>query len=129
MKRILVIDDDVFARDFYRYLLCEDGFEVETAPDGEAGLARFDEGGFNLVILGIFCHGLGTPELVRRMDPEVSGVPLIAIFDTGPGMEFDPVHIALTVGASRSFPKSFDYRDLVEAVHDLTGEACGAARP
>lgn len=127
MKRILAIDDDLFAREFYRYLLEAEGWVVETAPTGEEGLARFREGGFDLVILGLFVHGLDGPGLVRELDPEVSGIPLVAIFDTDVPGAADPIHLALTLGADRAFPKSFDYRDLVEAVRELLAGAEAAA--
>ena len=39
-SRILVIDDEPDVREMLQFLLEEEGFHVETAPDGNSGLAR-----------------------------------------------------------------------------------------
>lgn len=51
--KILVVEDDQFLRDFYKDLLMGEGFMVDTAADGEEGLAKVKEGGWNLVLLDI----------------------------------------------------------------------------
>jgi len=51
MKRILLVDDHQLAREALKLLLEKEGYLVEEAEDGAAGLARIEEGhSFDLVI-------------------------------------------------------------------------------
>lgn len=53
-KRILIVDDDVYNRDFYTELLQDAGFAVETAANGEECLTQLQAPGrFDLVLLDI----------------------------------------------------------------------------
>src|SRR5262245_23851842 len=48
--RVLVIDDDPSVREVLGSLLASFGYDCQTAVNGRAGLARFDEGGWDLVL-------------------------------------------------------------------------------
>jgi two-component system alkaline phosphatase synthesis response regulator PhoP len=50
---ILVVDDEPYILRSLRYLLAREGYEVETASDGEEGLARVRETRPRLVFLDI----------------------------------------------------------------------------
>lgn len=52
-KKILIIEDDQFLRDLYKDLLTDEGYQVETAVDGDEGLMTMQKGGFDLVLLDI----------------------------------------------------------------------------
>jgi DNA-binding response OmpR family regulator len=52
-KRILIVEDDQFLREFYQELLQGEGFAVEVAPDGDIASAKLHEGNFDLVLLDI----------------------------------------------------------------------------
>src|SRR5437762_2330171 len=53
-KRILIVDDDVYNRDFYKELLLDAGFEVETAANGDECIARLQsDDRYDLVLLDI----------------------------------------------------------------------------
>lgn len=52
-KKILIVEDDQFLRDFYQELLSSEGYQVEVAEDGEKGLNKVREGGWSLVLLDI----------------------------------------------------------------------------
>lgn len=52
-KKILIVEDDQFLREFYQELLQAEGYEVDIAADGEAGFGKIKSGGFNLVLLDI----------------------------------------------------------------------------
>jgi DNA-binding response OmpR family regulator len=51
--KILIVEDDQFLRDFYHELLTSEGYQVDAAPDGEVGLQKITQGGWNLVLLDI----------------------------------------------------------------------------
>jgi DNA-binding response OmpR family regulator len=52
-KRILIVEDDQFLREFYQELLQTEGFFVDVAPDGEIAAQKVHQGGFDLVLLDI----------------------------------------------------------------------------
>jgi len=40
MKKVLIIEDDQIVANIYRHKFCSEGYEVEVALDGEAGMQR-----------------------------------------------------------------------------------------
>jgi CheY-like chemotaxis protein len=71
-SRILLIDDDPNVRDVLQHLLASFGYECHTAADGAAGLTRFDEGGWDLVLVDVVMpamSGWRVVETVRRRAP------------------------------------------------------------
>ena len=120
-KKVLAIDDDPLARDIYRKILEEAGFEVEVAADGKAGLAAFKTGKFDCVILDIYMPGMTGLDVLEALDPDNSKVPVIAISGGGGGSGAHPLELASSLGAAKSFEKDFVHEDLVKAVRELTG--------
>lgn len=52
-KKVLIVEDDQFLREFYEELLSTQGFSVDSAADGEIGLNKVTAGGYDLVLLDI----------------------------------------------------------------------------
>lgn len=97
--RILLIDDDRFARQVYGDYLQAGGFEVETASTGEDGVALLEHARFDVVVTDMILpglDGLGVLAEARRLDPDV-GVIVITALDM-----VDPAVRAIKSGA-------FDY--------------------
>lgn len=65
-KRILVVEDDLYLRELYADSLRSAGYNVETAADGEDGLKRFTEGGFDLVLMDIILPKMNGLDIVRK---------------------------------------------------------------
>jgi DNA-binding NtrC family response regulator len=120
-KKVLAIDDDALARDIYRKILEDAGFEVSLAADGKSGIAAFKAGKFDCVILDIYMPGLSGLDVLETLDPESTKVPVIAISGGGGETGAHPLELAATLGAARSFLKDFEHADLVKAVKELTG--------
>jgi CheY-like chemotaxis protein len=127
-KRILVIDDDAFARSIYRSLLEGEGYSVTEAADGLEGLGLFRQRRWDLVILDIFMPGLSGLDALQEMDQERSGIPVLVISGAGTGTGADPLHLAMMLGACRSLPKSFEHDEFIELVRELAGSPDPAAR-
>lgn len=66
-KRILIVEDDQFLREFYQELLSEEGYVVDSAADGEIGLAKLQQGGFNLVLLDLMLPKKDGVSLLREI--------------------------------------------------------------
>lgn len=81
--KILVVDDEAPLRRLLEKELVRSGHLVETAENGESGLAKYREEIFNVVLLDIRMPGLNGIEVLRRMRAE-STVPEIIML-TGHG--------------------------------------------
>lgn len=88
-KKILAVDDDATALNALRQILTQKGYEVSTAPSGEAALKTMAGAAFDLVILDVAMPGLSGYDVCRkiRQDPRTQDVPVI--FLTAKGMLMD----------------------------------------
>lgn len=66
-KKILIIEDDQFLREFYQELLQQEGFLVDVAVDGEVGLRKLLEGGYDLILLDIMLPKKDGLQLLRDL--------------------------------------------------------------
>src|SRR5688572_15582801 len=64
---ILVIDDDEKITSFLRRALAYEGYRVDTAPDGQAGLLRARDRHPDLVVLDVMMPGMDGREVARRL--------------------------------------------------------------
>ena len=64
---ILIIEDDRSQREALAEILAGEGFEVETAPDGETGLTRLQEISFDVVLTDMALPGLGGMEVLKYL--------------------------------------------------------------
>lgn len=70
--RVLVIDDELWVRNVLRDYLLFMGHQVDTANDGDAGVALFERDRHDAVITDLMMPGLsgwGVVERVRGLDP------------------------------------------------------------
>lgn len=66
-KKILVIEDDIFLREIYTEILSKQGYVVEAAEDGEKGLAKIKEGGWDLVLLDIIMPAMSGVDVMHKL--------------------------------------------------------------
>ncbi|MDX6544743.1 MAG: hypothetical protein QOG02_517, partial [Gaiellales bacterium] len=76
--RILLVEDDATIREMTRLSLERDGFRVETAGDGRAGLAAFLAAPPDLVLLDVMLPGLDGVSVCRTIR-ESSVVPVVML--------------------------------------------------
>ncbi len=112
MKNILVIDDEADIVELVTYNLRKEGFEVDTAYDGEEGLKKILSNKYDLILLDLMLPGLQGIDLCKmvRSNPETSRRPIIML--TAKGEEIDKI-IGLEVGADDYITKPFSPRELV----------------
>jgi DNA-binding response OmpR family regulator len=127
--RILVVDDEVPILDLVRGYLERDGFEVDTAADGPAGLAAVRAGNPDVVVLDVMLPGIDGIEVCRQLRTFSNAYVLML---TARGEEIDRI-MGLTVGADDYLVKPFSPRELVARVKALLrrprGEAVAPATP
>ncbi len=77
--RVLVIDDDPSVREVVSYLVASFGYDCQTAADGAKGLARFDEGGWDIVLTDLAMPAMSGWEVVEAIRGRSPTMPIILI--------------------------------------------------
>lgn len=116
--RILLAEDSDSTRELYRLVLIANGFEVETAKDGEEALNRLRIQTFDVVLSDDQMPLMDGIELLKaiKSDPGLQVLPVIIM--SGKGTEEDRAH-ALSAGAARYFVKgTFEKSMLVAALKE-----------
>ena len=78
---VLIIDDEAAIRESLQTLLEFDGYDVESAADGESGLARTGERAFDLILLDLALpdrNGLDLLAELRAHDSQISVIMITA---------------------------------------------------
>lgn len=114
--RLLVIEDELKVARFIERGLREEGFVVETAPDGESGLLKANGGGFDLVILDVMLPGRDGFSVLREM--RAAGATARVLMLTARDGVQDRVH-GLDLGADDYLVKPFAFAELLARVRAL----------
>lgn len=68
-KRILIVDDDVYNRDFYKEILIDAGYAVETSANGDECIARLQsDEPYDLILLDIVMPVKDGLETLRELE-------------------------------------------------------------
>ena len=111
-ERILLVEDEEKLARMVELELQYEGYEVEKAFDGRAGLDRALSGEFDLVLLDIMLPALSGMEVLRRLRRE-SAMPVIML--TARDTVVDKVS-GLDMGADDYIAKPFHPQELVARV-------------
>jgi DNA-binding response OmpR family regulator len=125
--RVLVIEDNEDLAFGLKNNLEVEGYEVEVALDGLAGLGRAREGAFDLAILDLMLPGMNGLEVLARLREERQALPVLVL--TARGEEADKAR-GLRLGADDYVTKPFGLLELlarVEAILRRTRPASSAA--
>ncbi|HET6601455.1 MAG TPA: response regulator transcription factor [Gaiella sp.] len=114
-ERILVVEDSEAILDAVTDALAAEGFEVQGASDGRAGLEAAQAEPFDVVILDLTLPGLSGTEICRRVRAD-SPVPIIML--TARDSEADRV-LGLEIGADDYITKPFSEVELVSRVRAI----------
>ena len=112
--RILVVDDDLRLRDLLKRYLTEQGFGVETVPDGAAMDHNLKRTRYDLVVLDLMLPGEDGLAICRRLRATGNLVPIIML--TAKGDDVDRI-VGLEMGADDYLAKPFNPRELVARIN------------
>ena len=116
MQRILAIDDDPAITSLLKRGLSYEGFTVDIAGTGEAGLALARERPPDLVILDIMMPGINGLEVLRRLRAVDDRLPVLML--TAKDAPADQVQ-GLEAGADDYVVKPFTFEVLLARVRAL----------
>jgi len=123
-KHILVVEDEADLVELISYNFKKEGFNVDSAMDGETALSKIKKGRYDLVVLDLMLPGIQGMELCRilRSDPETESLPIIML--TAKGEEVDKI-LGLEMGADDYITKPFSPRELVARIKAVLRRSLG----
>lgn len=86
MKKILIVEDDVFLREMYVHTFEKEGFKIVSANDGEEGIEVAEQGQFDLILLDIMMpkkSGLEVLQSLRKPSSKVVKTPIMLLTNLG----------------------------------------------
>ncbi|MCR4306027.1 MAG: response regulator [Candidatus Daviesbacteria bacterium] len=84
-KKILIVEDDQFLREFYEELLVAEGYLVDTAPEGETGLSKIQNNSYDLVLLDLMLPKKDGVQILRdlKASPPKSPQTIVVLTNLG----------------------------------------------
>jgi DNA-binding NtrC family response regulator len=116
---ILVVEDDAAMRALLREALEEDGYLVETAAGGRAGIDRVRRGGVDLVVSDVKMPDLDGLDLLREIKAVTPSPHVITITAFG---SIDTAIRAVKLGAFDYITKPFEVDQLILSVQQALAE-------
>ena len=108
MAKILIVEDDALIIRLYQKVFTSQGYEVETAINGEEGLAKARSVKPDLILLDIMMPKLNGLEMLRQLKaiPDVEKIPVVVLTNLSGDADAET---ALQEGAVKYIVKS-DYK-------------------
>lgn len=85
-KKVLIVEDDQFLREFYQELLESEGMIIDTAADGESAINKIHEGGYDLILLDIMLPKKDGLQILKenKMTPSTNpNGPIVVLTNIG----------------------------------------------
>ncbi len=116
MNRILIVEDEEHLSDGLRFNLEADGFEVETAYDGEAALLILEDKTFDAIVLDVMMPKMNGFEVARTLRDAENFTPILMLTALG---KPEDVLSGFESGADDYLPKPFDLNIFLARVNGL----------
>jgi DNA-binding response OmpR family regulator len=113
MKKILIVEDELNMVRGLKDNLEFEGFEVDTAMEGNTGLQKILQNKFDLILLDVMLPGISGFDICKTARKEGVIAPIIML--TAKGEEIDKV-LGLELGADDYMTKPFSLRELLARI-------------
>ena len=113
--KILIVDDEPLIVKGLKFSLEHDGYETDSAADGEEAVNKFFAGNFDLVLLDVMLPKLSGIEVCQRIR-EKSDVPIIML--TAKGEDMDKI-MGLEYGADDYMTKPFNILEVKARIKSI----------
>lgn len=111
-KKILIVEDEKDISEILSYNIQRQGYEVDTAYDGETGLSKALSGEFDLILLDVMLPKMDGFEICRRVREKLQ-TPIIIL--TAREEENDKI-MGLDLGADDYMTKPFSIGELASRI-------------
>lgn len=112
LKKVLIIEDEESISDIIKFNLTKEGFETDTAYNGQDGLEKALTGNPDLILLDVMLPMMDGFEVCKKIR-ETASTPIIML--TAKEEEVDKV-LGLELGADDYITKPFGMRELVARI-------------
>jgi two-component system response regulator RegX3 len=119
MVRVLIVEDEEAMATPLAFLLEREGFTAVIAATGPDGLAEFDRGGADIVLLDLMLPGMNGIDVFKELRTR-SAVPVIMV--TARDTEIDRV-VGLELGADDYVTKPYSARELIARIRAVLRRA------
>jgi len=115
MPKILIVDDEPLIVKGLKFSLEQDGYETDSANDGEQAIEKWQNGGFNLILLDLMLPTISGLDVCQRIREE-SQIPIIMI--TAKGDDMDKI-LGLEYGADDYITKPFNILEVKTRIRTI----------
>jgi DNA-binding response OmpR family regulator len=122
MPKVLIVEDDAAMATALKDGFTYEGYDVELARDGEAGLKAARSTAPDIVVLDVMLPKMSGLDVCKRLRSEGSALPIIML--TARGQEIDKV-LGLKLGADDYVTKPFGFMELMARVEALLRRTSG----
>jgi DNA-binding response OmpR family regulator len=123
MKKILIVEDEPNMVKGLKDNLEFEGYEVDTATEGNTGLQKVTGNKYDLILLDIMLPGVSGLDICRSARKNGVDTPIILL--TAKGEEIDKV-LGLELGADDYITKPFSLRELLARIKAILRRAPAA---
>ena len=116
-KRILLVDDEPLILKGLKYTLEQEGYETDSAMDGEEALAKFFAQPYDMILLDVMLPKLDGFTVLRRLRAAGNATPVLML--TARSELGDRVE-GLDCGADYYLTKPFEPKELLACIRALT---------
>jgi two-component system, OmpR family, phosphate regulon response regulator PhoB len=118
IPRILAVDDEPAVGEMLRFILEQDGFQIDYAENATQAISQIKKNPPDLILLDWMLPGMSGIELAERLkkDHETKLIPIIML--TAKGEEDDKVS-GLDIGAEDYVTKPFSARELLARIRTI----------
>ena len=124
-KRILLVDDEPLIVKGLKFALESDGYETDSAGDGEQALEKIQNGNFDLILLDVMLPKMSGIEVCQAVR-EKSDVPIIML--TAKGEDMDKI-LGLEYGADDYMTKPFNILEVKARIKTIHRRGAGKEAP
>lgn len=114
MRKILVVEDESAILELLKFNLKKEGYQVETATDGQKAIGLIKENSFDLIILDLMLPEIDGLEVCKYIRQK-HGFNVYVIMLTAKGEEIDKI-VGLEIGADDYMTKPFSPRELLARI-------------
>lgn len=124
-KRILLVDDEPLILKGLKFSLENDGYETDTAADGEEALEKLRSEQYDLVLLDVMLPKLSGIEVCQQVR-ETSDIPIIML--TAKGEDMDKI-LGLEYGADDYMTKPFNILEVKARIKSILRRTGASQKP